>query len=248
MERFGICLDGFTALRAEPKSSSEMISSLVFGEQYKVLEITGEWLSIMNLSDEYQAWLSISNHNPVKEVQSMNACSFLGTIQNESTKGKILIGPGCFVPNSKDTFKLGNITFNWVEQNLDVPVQIEHLAMQFMGTPYLWGGRSVYGIDCSGFSQMVYRAFGLKIPRDSRPQSEQTEHKVKYEELESGDLAFFVNEKNRVNHVGIVMENHQIIHASGSVHIDALKPDGIYNSELKHTHVFAWGIKKPQIK
>ncbi len=248
MENLGICLDGFTALRAEAKSSSEMISSLVFGEQYKIIEEKGEWLKIINRSDGYEAWMSLSNHNPLNKEVALEVCSFVGTMRKVDTNETIHISPGCYVTSFEGDFTLNNVDFQWIEHSLDVPTELKGISAQFLGTPYIWGGRSIYGIDCSGLTQMVYRAFGLEIPRDSRPQSTISENQLTFKELEPGDLAFFINDDNQVNHVGLVLNNSKIIHASGTVHIDELKPDGIYNKRSQRTHLFAWGIKKPLVK
>jgi len=110
-------------------------------------------------------------------------------------------------------------------------------ANSFVGTPYLWGGRSPFGIDCSGFVQMVYKLNGYKLDRDSHQQSNLGSALSFIEESEPGDLAFFDNDEGKIIHVGIIMENNKIIHASGKVRIDGIDQSGIYNKETKsHTH------------
>jgi hypothetical protein len=247
---FGICLNGFVALRAEPKSSAEMGSSLVFGEQYEVLsEVTDDWLQIKSISDGYKAWLSQSNHNPLAKTLELEVFDSIATVQNEETAETIHLSPGCYIPDFKnDQFTLAGNEFNFISEMELTSNAIVEVAELYMGTPYLWGGRSIYGIDCSGFAQMVYRANGIFIPRDSKPQSELSDKKMPFGELKEGDLAFFKNKENRINHVGIVLGNDEIIHASGSVHIDEFDIEGIYNQHGKLTHPFAWGLRKPVVK
>ena len=110
-------------------------------------------------------------------------------------------------------------------------------AFMYLNAPYLWGGKSPFGIDCSGFTQMVYKLNGYKLLRDASQQSKQGDALSFIEESEPGDLAFFDNEEGNIIHVGIMMEDNYIIHASGKVRIDRLDHLGIYNSEAnRHTH------------
>jgi cell wall-associated NlpC family hydrolase len=110
-------------------------------------------------------------------------------------------------------------------------------AFMFLNAPYLWGGKTPFGVDCSGFTQMVYKLNGHKLMRDASQQSKQGEALSFIEESEPGDLAFFDNEEGNIIHVGIIMEDNYIIHASGKVRIDRLDHLGIYNAEAnKHTH------------
>jgi cell wall-associated NlpC family hydrolase len=110
-------------------------------------------------------------------------------------------------------------------------------ALIYLNAPYLWGGRSPFGIDCSGFTQLVYRLQGIKLPRDAYQQAEVGNTLSFIEESEEGDLAFFDNTEGKIIHVGIIMKNNYIIHASGKVRIDRIDQQGIFNSSLKtHTH------------
>ena len=110
-------------------------------------------------------------------------------------------------------------------------------ALMYLNAPYLWGGRSPLGIDCSGFTQMVYRLQGVDLPRDAYQQAEVGTTLSFVEESEAGDLAFFDNNEERITHVGIILENNHIIHASGKVRIDRIDQQGIFKKELgTHTH------------
>mgnify|MGYP003978580471 FL=1 len=116
-------------------------------------------------------------------------------------------------------------------------IKITENAMMYLNSPYLWGGRTPFGIDCSGFTQMVYRLQGIDLPRDAYQQAEVGTTLSFVEESEAGDLAFFDNAEGKVIHVGIILDNNHIIHASGKVRIDRIDQQGIFNKEEgKHTH------------
>jgi cell wall-associated NlpC family hydrolase len=106
----------------------------------------------------------------------------------------------------------------------------------FLNSPYLWGGKSVFGIDCSGFVQQVLKMFGIKLLRDAYLQAEQGQPVQSLQEAKLGDLAFFQNEKGKVTHVGIMLDEGKIIHASGQVRIDTLNKDGIVTEAGERTH------------
>ena len=103
--------------------------------------------------------------------------------------------------------------------------------MLFLNSPYLWGGKSFLGIDCSGFTQLVFSLCGIKIPRDAYQQIELGK-KLNFSEKKPGDLIFFINERDRIHHVGIALKDDKIIHASGKVGIDTLNKDGILNNGI----------------
>lgn len=114
---------------------------------------------------------------------------------------------------------------------------IVNTALLYLNTPYLWGGKTPFGIDCSGFTQMVYKLNGFNILRDASQQASQGEVLSFIEESSPGDLAFFDNNEGEITHVGIIMEDHRIIHAHGKVRIDLLDQSGIYNLDTKtHSH------------
>jgi cell wall-associated NlpC family hydrolase len=114
--------------------------------------------------------------------------------------------------------------------NAFTPAALEIVAKQFLGTAYLWGGRTVFGIDCSGFVQMVFKLFNYKLPRDAYQQAEMGEAIGFLAEAKPGDLAFFDNEQGKITHVGILLSPHQIIHASAVVRMDPIDQAGIVSS------------------
>ncbi|MGE3825539.1 MAG: C40 family peptidase, partial [Bacteroidia bacterium] len=114
-----------------------------------------------------------------------------------------------------------------------IPALVSEYATVFLNAPYLWGGRSVFGIDCSGFTQVVFKMAGIQLKRDAYQQAEQGITLSFVEEAQTGDLAFFDNEEGKIVHTGIVLSQGKIIHASGKVRIDKLDHQGIYNHDTK---------------
>ncbi|MBK7084827.1 MAG: C40 family peptidase [Flavobacteriales bacterium] len=107
----------------------------------------------------------------------------------------------------------------------------------FLGAPYLWGGRTPTGVDCSGLTQMLFMLMGIYLPRDAYQQAEEGDPVELVDLAEPGDLAFFDNAEGRITHVGIVLPERRILHASGRVRIDALDQEGIFDAEQgKYSH------------
>jgi gamma-D-glutamyl-L-lysine dipeptidyl-peptidase len=128
----------------------------------------------------------------------------------------------------KDAKNSGEATPTLLRFNAE---NINDVASQYLDVSYLWGGKSLSGIDCSGFCQQVFKQFGIKLPRDAYQQAELGEVVGFLQEVECGDLAFFDNEEGRITHVGMMLNIHEIIHSSGKVRIDKIDHQGIINSE-----------------
>lgn len=243
--KFGICDLTIIPMKIEPSDQSEMINQVLFGEYFEIIEESGEWIKILLNHDNYKGWICKKQCKEIdsttfEELRNQNptfSADILDTIQEKNYQ---IIVIGSILPNYKsghiiinqNMFKFDGLTTQGYIQKK----YILETASMYLNTPYLWGGRSPLGIDCSGFTQMVYRLQGIKLPRDSYQQAEIGKTVKLIKESKLGDLAFFKKE-NKINHVGIIMKNNHIIHASGKVRIDTLDEKGIINSESKkYTH------------
>ena len=244
---YGICLLSNVPARKEPAHSSEMVSQLLFGEHYTVLETKENWLKIKTAFDNYECWIHSKQHHALKE-QDFNQLQkqpqyytneLVQPLFNKITQKYFPISIGATLP----FYKAGKLNFHGFEFEYEgeiiasnikhQPKQILDTAFLFLNAPYLWGGKSPFGIDCSGFTQLVYKLNGIKLPRDAYQQVELGIALSFVEEAETGDLAFFDNEEGKIVHVGILLNKQEIIHASGSVRIDKYDHYGIFNGDSK---------------
>ena len=242
---YGICLLSVIPCRKEPSSTSEMVTQLLFGETYSITEDKEDWLKITTSFDNYPCWISSKQHNSFSEKEFKNLDStvvsseLVQVISNSLTNNLFPLTIGATLPNFKNNHvSIGShsFVFEGTTANSSIKKSIEDLkqtAYLFLNAPYLWGGKSPFGIDCSGFTQLVFKLNGYQIPRDASQQVELGTPLSFVEEAQSGDLAFFDNEEGNIVHVGMVIDNQQIIHASGSVRIDKFDHYGIFNSDTK---------------
>jgi hypothetical protein len=225
---FGICNLSVIPLRAEPSDKSEMVSQILFGETFEIFEKNKQWLRIHTHADDYGGWIDekqirILSANDLRHTQQPPFTCLLDLTSTAFGKtGSVLVLIGSSLP-LYESRKLTN--------------RIPWHAIKFSNTPYLWGGRSLFGMDCSGFTNVVFKLAGIKLRRDSWQQSEQGMLVNFIDQSRAGDLAFFHNEEGKIIHVGIILEGRKIIHASGKVRIDTIDHYGIYNEEQKrYTH------------
>lgn len=246
--RYGICILNSIALRALPSDKSEMTSQVLFGESFEVLEHSLSWLKIKLTFDDYEGWIDqkqqitllkkdfdfLQNQNRIFVSDLVNVISFNKT-------DMLTLSLGAELPLFKNNFThLSNFNAHFegsVISGQSAKNKLIDMAYMYLNTAYLWGGKTPFGIDCSGFTQMVYKLNGYKLFRDASQQATQGESLSFIEESEPGDLAFFDNEDGKIVHVGIILANNQIIHAHGKVRIDFLDHSGIYNVDTKrHSH------------
>ncbi len=246
--KYLVCHLSVIPCRKEPSDTAEMVTQLLFGETAVLLEKQNQWLHIQTTFDQYDCWVDEKQMLPLtqKEFRKIEAGSiFLVNELIHITQHQHDIIPltvGAVLPNLKNnTFQLAKSSYiyegNTVRITSPSPEKIAEYAFMYLNAPYLWGGRTPFGIDCSGFTQIVFKLCGLKIPRDASQQVTLGDPLNFVEEAQTGDLAFFDNAEGRITHVGIVLDNNKIIHASGKVRIDQLDHFGIFNNELqKYTH------------
>ena len=243
---FGISILSVVPIREQASDQSEMTTQLIFGEHYKILESQKEWSKIQIAHDKYVGWISNNQIYRIdqeeyekleKEIPTLTT-DILDIIEGETHQPIVI---GSVLPTYKsDHALINNKMFKFLGKKTQGFSQKKHLinnAMIFLNAPYLWGGRTPFGIDCSGFTQIIYRLQGINIPRDAYKQAEIGTTLSFINESEEGDLAFFDNAEGKIIHVGIIMKKNYIIHASGKVRIDKIDQEGIFNIEKKkHTH------------
>jgi len=241
-----ICTYGFIPVRKEPAEHAEMVSQLLFGDTFDILESNDHWSRIRMHADHYEGWINsklILNlqdqevNNWIKASKWVVPAPFV-KIVSEPDKTTHLIPGGStiyFNASERNSFTIGNKEYYLSgSTNPDKPTgSFADNANAYLNSPYLWGGRSFYGIDCSGLTQNVYRIAGIQIPRDASQQVELGAIVSFVEEAQLGDLAFFDNEEGQITHVGLCLGKGDIIHASGRVRIDKLDHQGIFNEETK---------------
>lgn len=255
---YGICNLSIVPCRKEPSHRSEMVTQLLFGEHFTILEETEEWARIKQASDGYESWISNKQYLPLKEKTFSELSSspaqlsneLIGVISDKQNSTAFPLVMGSALPFfSKGVVKLENTLYDFEGNTCGAADKkdahsIVSTAYQFLNAPYLWGGRSVMGIDCSGFTQLVYRMNGFQLPRDAYQQAELGTPCSFVEEAAPGDLAYFDNEEGRITHVGIVLSDQQIIHASGKVRIDKFDHYGIFHTDRKKYSHMLRVIKK----
>lgn len=243
--QFAICTVPAAPVRTEPAHRSEMSNQLLFGDTMEILEEKGEWFKVKSTYDQYEGWLTWHLVNEVPEALAKNEPFYYASgLTNPITlTGSLLHAPmgSALVGYDAETRLLWNEEYKYhgTVKNIRKPFDHDLLirsAHSWLNAPYLWGGKTLMGVDCSGFVQTLFKLLGIKLCRDAYQQAEQGQP-LTLDEARLGDLAFFHNEAGRITHVGLVWNAHQIIHASGRVRIDTLNKEGITSSTTgKRTH------------
>ncbi len=239
--QYGICNLGIVPLRFEPSDKSELVSQVLYGDYFKVLEHRKYWSKIRLAFDKYEGWIDNKQYHKISEEQYKTINSQNPKISTdliefvEAENNQLYTIP---LGSSMNGLSILNHKFDGnTTEGGKLKSDLIQTAFKYINTPYLWGGKTPFGIDCSGFTQMVYKLNGFKLLRDASQQAGQGEALSFIEETEPGDLAFFDNSEGNIVHVGIIMKDNYIIHAHGKVRIDRLDHSGIYNVEKnEHTH------------
>lgn len=233
-----------------------MISQLVFGEAIEILKHEDTWIHVRNLYDGYTGWMDTRLASPLQASISPDTlligkyadALLLPIFRNDIYGYKVqVLGRGAFFPDvlctdaEEGIYQFGKVNIEVNLEALQNPLpftgeNIVNIASDFLNVPYLWGGRSFQGIDCSGLVQMVYRICGIQLPRDAYQQA-QCGRSIAFEQAQPGDIAFFSNSEGKIIHTGIFAGEGEIIHAAGFVKTDELREDGIYDISLaQKTH------------
>ena len=239
--KYGLCNLSIIPMRLEAADTAEMVTQVLYGETFKVLEQRKKWSRIRLQFDRYEGWVdnkqftlvSEDDYKLLNDTAPAYSADLVAMITTETAQ-VLAIPIGCNVAAAsflEHTFEGATIS---APQNKSLIIET---ALLYLNAPYLWGGKTPFGIDCSGFTQMCYKINGHELLRDASQQATQGTPLSFIEESEPGDLAFFDNAEGAIVHVGIIMEDNYIIHAHGNVRIDRLDHTGIFNYEQrKHTH------------
>ncbi len=244
---FALCIVPVSPMRKEASHRTEMVSQLLFGETAEILEETTLFTRVRCIHDGYEGWCQKT------QLTAIGADGFDGKNKlltanwtNPATINGQMVqlpmgAPLSIFKEGKAT--VGNFVFEYTGAAHN-PVHtrftgeaVKAHSILYLNTSYLWGGRSVFGIDCSGFVQQVFRFFDKQLPRDAYQQAEQGEVVGFLQEAKCGDLAFFDNEEGKITHVGLLWDAETIIHSSGKVRIDPIDRMGIVSSDTgERTH------------
>ena len=244
MKASGIVNLSIIPLRKEPAHASEQVSQLLFGEVYEVVNQQKNWLLVKCYHDGYEAWLdeiqfaemSAKDFQQFVNIKPGLALDLVSVATSSNNSMPIVAGSNLPFFDGLN-FKLLKEKYIYNGQALQAearnPALLDRVALRYLNAPYLWGGRSPFGIDCSGFTQVVFKFLGYSLLRDAYQQAEQGTPISFIEESQPGDLAFFGNNEGKIVHTGIILKDRRIIHASGKVKIDHIDHYGIFDPGSK---------------
>jgi len=233
--------------------SSEIISQALIWERVEIIGIKDNWCKIKQW-DNYESWIykdclssdevyaknNLSNYSKWFYVNKR-----ISEIISEDKKNKKYLSFGSLIPiidikdevflitimpdNNKYYINVDNVVSS--EDNIDLD-RIINYSMQIIGTPYLWGGKSGFGYDCSGFIQTLFRFLKVALPRDCKDQISCSNLQKVSKDIQKGDLIYFNNNDN-VSHVGMLINSSNFIHCSGEVKIESTNKDDVnFNLDL----------------
>ena len=238
-----------TPVRQEPSEGSEQLTQLLFGEVCEVLDRLTRWTKIRSTVDGQEGWVDFKmltpadNHYPITDIRTV-VTTPIAIASAMETGEELMLTRGTRLPNySHGMFEV------FGKQYLIAPACVNEakgeevcvVAQTLLNTPYLWGGKNAMGMDCSGFTQVVYATQGINLLRNAREQMTQGELVPSLAEAQPGDLAFFDHadrdpKATNISHVGLLLDNKKIIHCSGCVHVDDIDEMGIHLPDGELTH------------
>ena len=238
-------------MRDQPSNKSEMVSQVLFGEVFTILETRDQWHLISLDFDSYMGWVGLHRVQPLNdgiEAEKRSGMSYrmvsesAVTVLDVKLDRQMILPAGSILPGtSGDTIRVSGREYTLLSgKGILVPgpnVDPGQAGNGLCSIPYLWGGRCGFGFDCSGLIQTLGRMMGLSLPRDAIQQAALGETVNLIHEARKGDLAFFENKAGEIAHVGMLLGGGRILHAYSNVRIDRIDQQGIYDSEKKaYTH------------
>jgi hypothetical protein len=210
------------------------------------------WTNVKLAYDGYEGWIDTKMITPIsiRTLNKIEKCatavtSDIITIVPVNEEQNLMLVAGSTLPVWRPYLKqfsviqdtylaTGEVIYGKLKNAREIAIQ---QALKYFNAPYLWGGRTPFGVDCSGFTQIIYKMIGIKLPRDASEQVKIGTAMSFVDEAEPGDLAFFDDEEGNIVHVGIIWKRNKIIHASGKVRIDNVDQFGIFNIDTqRYTH------------
>ncbi len=250
MMQYGICGLSHLPVRATVSDASEMLTELLFGDLVRVIDSYKQWCKVENQQDGYEGWVDSKQLMPLSKEEFDEALAdtshffttdFLTSLERKQDASFFRVGMGCRLPfYQEDThcFRMGMQEFVCHGAVMKSPAPharcmeaILERAVSLVNTPYLWGGKTNFALDCSGLTQLLYRMYGVDLPRDAFQQALEGQDIALLEEARIGDLLFFDNADGKIVHVGIYTGDSRIVHASGCVRIDAVDHQGIFRHD-----------------
>ncbi|MEP2058586.1 MAG: NlpC/P60 family protein [Maribacter litoralis] len=240
--QYGICHLSVMPMRNMPDQAAELVTQLLFGEHYKVLESRKNWSRVKTVFDKCEGWIMNSQLTFIPEdeylaLESSSSPKYVTELISLIEDSNKMVTPILIGSSIRDTSSLP-VTFDGkTVQGEQLKEKLVKTALLYLNSPELKGGKSPFGIDSAGFAQMVYKINGYHLLRTAESQSKQGTALSFVEESEAGDLAFFDNTNGEIDHVGIIMDNNYVIHVNGKVRIDRIDHTGIFNNDLRtYTH------------
>ncbi|MBP5413474.1 MAG: C40 family peptidase [Bacteroidales bacterium] len=256
MEAIAFCNIAVMPVRETASHQAEMVTQLLFGEAYKIINYESNgWAKILTLFDNYEGYIDTKQialmHTSAYQKYYLDTrpliVNTLTEVHDKIRNCAFIIPQGATLPFTSmddhticlgtELFKVPIISTTSSYSNMETKEQtlidgsfnqlMESVALSFLNAPYLWGGRTIFGIDCSGFTQAVYKIMGIAIPRDASQQNK-CGNNIPLWQAKTGDLAFFANSNGKITHVGLLLGEGKIIHASGKVRIDRIDETGIF--------------------